>query len=175
MLSAWNHWFRGFHSDAVGCSTGSSTWHTPATLCTLVIHSTTQLVCTLVTAVIQNASRCKTNSDRLWNVWLLVEKDAWSHVSNSHRINGEVVNTSIRQLAVSGSDEDTHTAYRTLLPTTDLSKSFEADINHQTANTPSIYKQDPYQDHQSVQPPCGSAASWVWRCGHGRRNPCWQR
>lgn len=32
-----------------------------------------------------------------------------------------------------------------------------------------------YQDLQSVQPPCGLAVSWGWRCDRGQRSPCWQR
>lgn len=32
-----------------------------------------------------------------------------------------------------------------------------------------------YRDLQSAPPPCDSAASWGWRCDHGRRSPCWPR
>ena len=35
--------------------------------------------------------------------------------------------------------------------------------------------QTAYRDLQSVQPPCGSAVSWGWRCGRGQTSPCWRR
>lgn len=30
-----------------------------------------------------------------------------------------------------------------------------------------------YRGLRSALPPCGSAASWGWQCGPGRRSPCW--